>query len=131
MRKERRWRPGDAHPPAHAAFGYRPVPVAVTRLKHGAAGKSYTCGWRRARGERFITLREIMRLSRGQRGLIFRSQGWGERQARGRIGAFLFALRAAGNPMGPQPGWALPVGIICLIAGLTAASFVTWRGRWR
>jgi hypothetical protein len=25
----------------------------------------------------------------------------------------------------------LPFGIICLIAELTAASFVTWRGRWR
>jgi hypothetical protein len=23
------------------------------------------------------------------------------------IGAFLFALRAASNPIGPQPGWAL------------------------
>ena len=46
------------------------------------------------------------------------------------LGAFLFALRLASNPMGPQPGWALPVGVVCLIAGLTAASLVTWRGRW-
>jgi hypothetical protein len=45
--------------------------------------------------------------------------------------AFLFALRAASNPMGPHPGWALPVGIVCLIVGLSAASLVTWRGRWR
>ncbi|HEX9411876.1 MAG TPA: hypothetical protein VF916_00080 [Ktedonobacterales bacterium] len=46
------------------------------------------------------------------------------------IGAFLFALRTASNPMGlhgSQPGWALPVGIVCLIAGLTTASLVTWR----
>jgi hypothetical protein len=28
-----------------------------------------------------------------------------------------------------RPG--LPFGIACLIAGLTAASLVTWRGRWR
>jgi hypothetical protein len=28
-------------------------------------------------------------------------------------------------------GRALPFGILCLIAGLTAASFVTWRGSWR
>ncbi len=47
------------------------------------------------------------------------------------IGAFLFALRLASNPMGPQPGWALPAGIICLLAGLTAASFTLYRGRWR
>jgi hypothetical protein len=47
------------------------------------------------------------------------------------IGAFLFALRLASNPIGPQPGWALPGGIICLIAGLTAASFTLYRGRWR
>jgi hypothetical protein len=45
------------------------------------------------------------------------------------IGAFLFALRVASNPMGPQPGWAMPIGIVCLIAGLTAASLVIWRGR--
>jgi hypothetical protein len=72
-----------------------------------------------------------MRLSRGQRGLIFRSKGWGERQARGRIGAFLFALRGVGDPRNMYPGWVLPFGIVCLIAGLTAASLVTWRGRWR
>jgi hypothetical protein len=47
------------------------------------------------------------------------------------IGAFLFVLRLASNPMGPQPRWAIPVGIVCLIASLTVASFVTWRGRWR
>jgi hypothetical protein len=43
------------------------------------------------------------------------------------ISAFLFALRLASNPMGPQPAWALPVGIVCLIVGLTTASLVTWR----
>jgi hypothetical protein len=47
------------------------------------------------------------------------------------IGAFMFALPTASNPLGPQPNWALPIGIVCLIAGLTAASLVTWRGRWR
>jgi hypothetical protein len=46
------------------------------------------------------------------------------------IGAFLFALRTASNPMGlhgSQLGWALPVGIVCLMVGLTTASLVTWR----
>lgn len=47
------------------------------------------------------------------------------------IGAFLSALRLASNPLGPQPGWALPVGIVCLIAGFSTTSLVTWRGRWR
>ncbi len=47
------------------------------------------------------------------------------------IGAFIGALRLASDPLGPQPGWALPVGIVCLIAGLTTASLVTWRGHWR
>ncbi len=30
-------------------------------------------------------------------------------------------------PWGRQPGWPLPVGIVCL----TTASLVTYRGRWR
>jgi hypothetical protein len=30
-----------------------------------------------------------------------------------------------------HPGWALRAGIICLVAGLTTASFVAWGGRWR
>ncbi len=46
------------------------------------------------------------------------------------IGAFLFALRLASNPTGPHPGWAVPVGIICLIVGLSAASLGMKRGRW-
>ncbi len=46
------------------------------------------------------------------------------------IGAFIGALRLASNPMGPQPAWALPIGIVCLIVGLTTASLITWRGRW-
>jgi hypothetical protein len=33
--------------------------------------------------------------------------------------------------MGPQPSWALHVGVICLIVGFTTGSLVTWRGRWR
>ena len=40
------------------------------------------------------------------------------------IGAFLFALRGVGDPRNNYPGWVLPFGIVCLIAGLTAASFV-------
>jgi hypothetical protein len=51
--------------------------------------------------------------------------------ADGQCGAFLFALRGVGDPRNSYPGWVLAVGIVCLIAGLTAASFVTWRGRWR
>ncbi len=47
------------------------------------------------------------------------------------IGAFLFALRDVRDPRNNYPGWVLPFGIVCLIAGLTAASFITWRGRWR
>jgi hypothetical protein len=47
------------------------------------------------------------------------------------IGAFLFALRAVGDPRNTYPGWILPFGIVCLIVGLTAASLVIWRGRWR
>jgi hypothetical protein len=47
------------------------------------------------------------------------------------IGVFAFALRAASNPMGPPPGWALHVGVICLIVGLTTGSLVTWCGSWR
>jgi hypothetical protein len=47
------------------------------------------------------------------------------------IGVFVSALRAVGDPRNTYPGWVLPFGIICLIAGLTAASFVTWRGRWQ
>ncbi len=46
------------------------------------------------------------------------------------IGAFLFALRGVGDPRNTYPGWVLPFGIICLIAGLTAASFTLYRGRW-
>ncbi len=38
------------------------------------------------------------------------------------IGAFLFALRGVGDPRNQYPGWVLPFGIVCLIAGLTAAS---------
>jgi len=45
------------------------------------------------------------------------------------IGAFLFALRGVGDPRNQYPGWVLPFGIACLIAGLTAASFVTWHNR--
>jgi hypothetical protein len=41
------------------------------------------------------------------------------------------APRAASDLLGPQPGWALPVGIAALIVGLSAASLATWRGRWR
>jgi hypothetical protein len=47
------------------------------------------------------------------------------------IGAFLFALLAVGDLRNTYPGWVLPFGIACLIAGLTTASLVTWRGRWR
>jgi hypothetical protein len=47
------------------------------------------------------------------------------------ISAFFFVLRTASNPLGPQPGWALPVGIVCLLVGLTSASLLIWRGRWR
>jgi len=47
------------------------------------------------------------------------------------IGAFLFALRGVGDPRNSYPGWVLPFGIVCLIAGLTAASFVLYRGCWR
>ncbi len=47
------------------------------------------------------------------------------------IGAFIFVLRAAGDPRNNYPGWVLPFGIVFLIAGLTTASLVTWRGRWR
>ena len=42
----------------------------------------------------------------------------------------IFALRVASNPLGPLPGWVLPVGTRRLIAGLTTASFVTGRDRW-
>jgi hypothetical protein len=45
------------------------------------------------------------------------------------IGAFLFALRGVDDPRNDYPGWVLPFGIVCLIAGLTTASFITWRGR--
>jgi hypothetical protein len=31
----------------------------------------------------------------------------------------------------PSEALALPVGIICLIVGLTTGSLVTWRSRWR
>jgi hypothetical protein len=41
--------------------------------------------------------------------------------------AFLFALRGVGDPRNSHPGWVLPFGIVCLIAGLTAASLATWR----
>jgi len=44
---------------------------------------------------------------------------------------FRLALRLASNPMGPRPGWALAVGIVALFVGLVAASFLTWRRRWR
>jgi hypothetical protein len=37
--------------------------------------------------------------------------------------------RGVGDPRNMYPGWVLPFGVVCLIAGLTAASFVTWRGR--
>src|SRR5258707_6186252 len=47
------------------------------------------------------------------------------------IGAFLFALRGVGDPRNAYPSSVLPFGILCLIAGLTAASFVLYRGRWR
>jgi len=47
------------------------------------------------------------------------------------IGAFLFALHAASNPLGPHAGWLMPIGIVCLLVGLTTASLVTWRGRGR
>jgi hypothetical protein len=47
------------------------------------------------------------------------------------IGAFIFALRGVGDPRNTNPGWVLPFGIVCLIVGLTAASLVTWRRRWR
>lgn len=47
------------------------------------------------------------------------------------IGAFVFAQRDVSDPRNQYPGWVLLLGIVCLIAGLTAASFVTWRGRWR
>jgi len=47
------------------------------------------------------------------------------------IGLFLGVFVLASNPLGPQPGWALPVGIVGLLVGLTTASLVTWRGRWR
>ncbi len=47
------------------------------------------------------------------------------------IGAFLFALRGIGDPRNMYPGRVLPFGVVYLIAGLTAASLVTWRGRWR
>ena len=45
--------------------------------------------------------------------------------------AFVFALRGVGDPRNAYPGWALPFGIVCLLVGLTTASLVTWRGRWR
>ncbi len=45
------------------------------------------------------------------------------------IGAFLFALRAVGDLRNSYPGWVLSFGILCLIAGLTAASFTLYRGR--
>jgi hypothetical protein len=47
------------------------------------------------------------------------------------LGAFLFALRGVGDHRNQYPGWVSPCGVACLIAGLTAASFVTWRGRCR
>jgi hypothetical protein len=47
------------------------------------------------------------------------------------IGAFIFALRAVGDPRSSYPGWVLPFGVLCLIAGLTAASFTLYCGRWR
>jgi hypothetical protein len=47
------------------------------------------------------------------------------------ITAFLAALDAVSDPRGTHPSSVLPFGIVCLIAGLTAASLVTWRGRWR
>jgi hypothetical protein len=45
------------------------------------------------------------------------------------IGAFLFALRGVGDPRNTYPGWVLPFGIVCLIAGLTTGSLVTWHNR--
>ena len=45
------------------------------------------------------------------------------------ISAFLFAVDAVSDPRNTYPGWVLPVGIVCLIAGLSTASLVTWRGR--
>ncbi len=47
------------------------------------------------------------------------------------VGAFIFPLRDVSDPRNDYPGWLLPVGIVCLIAGPTAAPLVTWRGRWR
>ena len=47
------------------------------------------------------------------------------------MGAFLFALRIVGDPRNMYPGWVLPFAIVYPIAGLTAASLVTCRGRWR
>ncbi len=41
------------------------------------------------------------------------------------IGAFLFALLGLSDPRNTYPGWVLPFGVVCLIAGLTAASLVT------
>jgi hypothetical protein len=43
--------------------------------------------------------------------------------------AFIFALRGVGDLRNAYPGWVLPFGIICLIAGVTTASLVTWRNR--
>ena len=47
------------------------------------------------------------------------------------LATFAFSLRAASDPLWPYLGWVLPFGIVCLIAGLTTGSLVTWRGRWR
>jgi len=46
------------------------------------------------------------------------------------IGSFIGALRLASTPLGPQPGRALPLGIVCLMVGFSTAALVTWRGRW-
>ncbi len=46
----------------------------------------------------------------------------------GGLGVAIFVVAVQKADMLP---WALPVGIIALLAGLTTASVVAWRGRWQ
>ncbi len=44
----------------------------------------------------------------------------------GGLGVAVFVVAVQ---MADQQPWALPVGVVSLLVGLTSASFVAWRGR--
>lgn len=49
----------------------------------------------------------------------------------GVLGVLVFVLTLQGGMAHPERPWEIPLGIACLIVGLTCASFVAYRGRPR